>query len=89
MGTGYEEEGWGEMKVGGREKSKVVSLWWAWREELQSLRRYVGLCMEEAVASPRRVKLRVAGVVGMDVPRRTSTSCRHAKKEGKEIWPLL
>jgi len=67
--------------VDGREKSKVVCLWWAWREELRRLRRYVGLCMEEAAASWRRVRLRDAGVVGMDVPRRTCTSYRHEKKK--------
>lgn len=65
----------------GREKSKVVCLWWAWREELRRLRSYVGLCMEEAAASWRRVRLRDAGVVGMDVPRRTCTSYRHEKKK--------
>lgn len=71
----------GRRRVDGREKSKVVSLQWAWREELKRLRKYVGLRVEEAVASRRRVRLRVAGVVGMDVPRRTSTSCRYAEKK--------
>jgi hypothetical protein len=81
MVIGYGVEWRGRRRVDGREKSKVVCLWWAWREELRRLRRYIGLCVEEAAASWRRVRLRDAGVVGMDVPRRTSTSYRHEKKK--------